>query len=138
MAAAAGLAIVIDVITAVLLWPMSRGSLNVRAAFLHNFIDALASVAVLLGAAAIIWFDWTWVDPILTLIIAGYVLWQVVTLFPQATRLLMEGAPEGIDLPTLMRSMQDTSGVVGIHHIHVWQLDEQHRTLEAHVVIPRK
>lgn len=135
MAAAAGLAIVVDVGTAVLLWAMSRGSLNVRAAFIHNLVDALASVAVLVGAAAIIWLDWTWVDPVLTLIIAGYVLWQVVTMLPQAARVLMEGSPEGLDFDALVERVQSLDGVEGLHHVHLWQLDENHRAIEAHVVI---
>ena len=137
MAAAAGLALVVDVATALLLWTMSRGSLNVRAAFVHNIVDALGSVAVLIGAAAIIWLDWTWVDPALTILIAGYVLWQVVTMLPQATRVLMEGAPAGFDLEDLIRGVQSLDGVEGLHHLHVWELGEQHRALEAHVVIAR-
>ena len=137
MAAAAGLALIVDVATALLLWAMSRGSLNVKAAFVHNLVDAFGSVAVLIGAAAIIWLDWTWVDPALTLLISGYVLWQVATMLPQAVRVLMEGAPAGFDLDDLVRRLQSVDGVEGIHHLHVWQLDEQHRALEAHVVIAR-
>ena len=137
MAAAAGLALVVDVATALLLWSMSRGSLNVRAAFVHNIVDALGSVAVLAGAAAIIWLEWMWVDPVLTLLIAGYVLWQVYAMLPQATRVLMEGAPAGLDLPRLVSRITSIEGVEGFHHLHVWELDEQHRALEAHVVIAR-
>jgi cobalt-zinc-cadmium efflux system protein len=135
MAAAAALAIVVDVVTALLLWSMRRGSINVRAAFIHNMVDVLGSVAVLFGAGAIIWLDWTWVDPALTLLIAGYVLWQVAVMFPQATHVLMEGAPEGMDLDQLVECAQAIEGVTQVHHLHVWQLDEQHRALEAHVVV---
>ena len=135
MAAAAGLALVVDVATALLLWSMSRGSLNVRAAYVHNLVDALASVAVLVGAATIIWLDWTWVDSMLTLSIAGYVLWQVVVMLPQAARVLMEGAPEGLEFDALVERVRSLDGVEGLHHVHVWQLDENHRAIEAHVVI---
>ena len=139
MAAAAGLALIIDVATALLLWAMSKGSLNVRTAFIHNIVDALGSVAVLIGAAAIIWGgkNWLWVDPALTLLIAGYVLWQVVTMLPQATRVLMEGAPADFDLHSLIERVQSLGGVESVHHLHVWELDEQHRALEAHVVIAK-
>lgn len=102
MAATAVLAVIVDVGTALLLWKMSRGSLNVRAAFVHNIVDALGSVAVLIGAAAIIWLDWVWVDAAITLLIAGYVLWQVVKMLPQATRVLMEGTPPNMDLNALV------------------------------------
>lgn len=135
MAAAAVLALVIDVATAALLWSMSHGSLNVRAAFVHNLTDALGSLAVLIGAVAIIFWQWTWVDPLLTLLIAVYVLWQVVTMLPQAVQILMEGAPSGIDLEDVIGRACSVDGVRGIHHVHLWQLDESHRALEAHVVI---
>lgn len=135
MAAAALLALVIDVATALLLWSMSQGSLNVRAAFVHNIVDALGSLAVLLGAGAIIYFDWVWIDPLLTLVIAAYVLRQVVTMFPQAVRILMEGAPADLDMQTLTADMESVDGVESVHHVHYWQLDEDRRALEAHVVV---
>jgi cobalt-zinc-cadmium efflux system protein len=134
MAAAAGLALVVDVATAALLWSMSRGSLNVRAAFVHNLTDALGSVAVLVGAAAIIWLGWTWVDPALTLLIAGYVLWQVATMLPQAMRILMEGTPPGMKLEDVAAAMAADPRVQDVHHLHVWQLDEGQVALEAHIV----
>lgn len=135
MAAVAGLAIVVDVGTAVLLWAMAKDSLNVRAAFVHNLTDALGSVAVLLAAAAVIWLDWTWIDPLLTLLIAGYVLYQVATMLPQAARILMEGSPPNLDLSEVELEMRKVGGVVDTHHLHVWQLDEKRIALEAHVVL---
>ena len=98
MAAAAMLALVVDVATAVLLWSLRSGSLNVRAAFVHNLVDALASLAVLIGGAVIVWLGWTWIDPVLTLMISSYVLWQVAALLPQAAHLLMDGTPAHVDL----------------------------------------
>src|SRR6056297_1869523 len=77
MAAASILALVIDLGTALLLRAMSRGSLNVRAAFVHNLVDAVGSVAVLIGAGAIIYLGWNWVDPLLTLFLSAYILYQV-------------------------------------------------------------
>lgn len=136
MAGAALLALIVDLGTALLLWQMSRGSLNVRAAFLHNLVDALGSLAVLLGAAAIIWLDWTWIDPLLTLLIASYVLWQVARLLPQAIRVLMEGTPPDFPLDTLIARIESLDGVADLHHLHIWQLDETHRALEAHITIP--
>lgn len=136
MALAAGLAMVVDVITALLLWTMSRGSLNVRTAFIHNLVDAFGSLAVLLGAAAVIWLDWWWVDPLLTLLISGYVLWQVATMAPQAMRILMEGVPRDLNLKAVAAAVAEVDRVIGVHHLHAWQLDEDHAALEAHIVIP--
>lgn len=132
--AAAGVALIVDVVTAWLLWSMSKGSLNVKAAFLHNLTDAGASIAVLLGGAAIYWLEWNWVDPLLTLIIAGYILWMSWGLLKRTSSILMEGAPEGLDLDEVQKQVEALDGVIGMHHIHIWELDEDCRALEAHVV----
>jgi len=133
--AAAGVALLVDVVTAWLLWSMSKGSLNVKAAFLHNLTDAGASVAVLAGGAMVYWLDWSWVDPVLTLGIAGYILWMSYGMLKRTVSILMEGTPEDLDLDELLAAAEDVDGVVGLHHLHVWELDEHHRALEAHVVI---
>ena len=135
MGGVALLALVVDVATALLLWAMAKGSLNVRAAFVHNITDALGSVAVLIGAGLVLWRGWTWVDPALTLLIAGYVLWQVATMLPQAIHILMEGAPPDVNLDELTRAVCAIDGVQSMHHLHVWQLDENHIALEAHIVV---
>lgn len=135
MAIASIVALVIDAFTAWLLWSMSHGSLNARAAFIHNLVDAFGSLAVLLGAIVIIFFGWTWIDPVLTLLIAGYILWQVYLMLPKAIRVLMQGTPEGLNLDELVNSLQTIEHVVEIHHVHAWELDTNMRTLEAHVVV---
>ena len=137
MAAASILALVIDVATALLLWAMSKGSLNVRAAFVHNLVDAVGSVAVLAGAAAIIWLQWNWVDPVLTLILSAYVLYQVYVMLPKAMRILMEGTPVDLDVEALVDRISSLDGIKSLHHLHVWELDEHNRALEAHIVIDR-
>ena len=133
--AAAGVALIVDVITAWLLWSMSKGSLNVKAAFLHNLTDAGASVAVLLGGAAIYWLDWTWVDPVLTLVIAGYILFMSFGLLRKTSRILMEGTPPGLSLDAVKETIENLDGVDNAHHLHAWELDEHHKALEAHVRI---
>ena len=134
MMIAAGVALVVDVATALLLWAMSKGSLNVRAAFLHNLTDAGASLAVLAGGAAVWRFGWSWVDPALTLAIAGYILWMSVGMLKRTAGILMETAPPDLDSQALIRAIEALNGVRDLHHLHVWELDEQHVALEAHVV----
>jgi cobalt-zinc-cadmium efflux system protein len=138
MIVVAGIALAVDVLTVVLLYAMRKGSVNIRAAFAHNISDALASVAVILGGVAILLFQVTWVDPLLSLLIVGYIVYQVAQLLPGTVRLLMESAPEGLDIDNLVRQMQEIDGVEDVHHLHVWQLDEHENALEAHVVIARE
>jgi cobalt-zinc-cadmium efflux system protein len=131
--AASAVALVVDIATAWLLWAMSKGSLNVKAAFLHNLTDAGSSVAVLLGGAAIYWLDWFWMDPLLTLGIAGYILYMSFGMLRRTSAILMEGTPPGLDLQEVADAITDIYGVEDVHHLHVWELDEHHRALEAHI-----
>ncbi len=133
--AAAGVALVVDVVTAWLLWAMSKGSLNVKAAFLHNLTDAGASVAVLIGGAAIYWLDWRWVDPLLTLVIAGYILWMSFGLLKKTSTILMEGTSGPVEIDAIQDAVESLDGVIDLHHIHVWDLDENHKAMEAHLVV---
>ncbi len=131
----AAIALVIDVITAMLTFSMSHNSINIRAAFLHNVSDALASVGVIVAGITILLYDWYWMDTVFTLLIAGFVLYQAATLLPQTIHILMEGAPANISLDEVITVMSSVDGVVDVHHLHLWQLDEHKNALEAHVVI---
>ncbi|WP_456379828.1 cation diffusion facilitator family transporter [Thiolapillus sp.] len=131
----AGVALVIDVATAMLTYSMSKHSMNIRAAFLHNVSDALASVGVIIAGSLILLYDWYWTDTVLTLLIAGYVLYQAATLLPKTIHILMEGAPEDISVAEVINVMERIEGVANVHHVHLWQLDEHKDALEAHVVI---
>ena len=135
MMIASGVALVIDLVTVWLLWAMSKGSLNVKAAFLHNLTDAGASIAVMAGGAAVYWLSWDWVDPVLTLVIAGYILFMSIGLIRKTAKILMQATPPGIDLDALKTDTEKIHGVEEIHHVHVWELDERHRALEAHIVV---
>jgi len=128
-------ALIIDVGTALLTYRMSKTSMNIRAAFLHNVSDALASLGVIIAGVLILSYNWYWSDTVLTLLIAGYVLYQAATLLPKTIHILMEGAPEDISIQDVIVVMERTTGVSGVHHVHIWQLDEHRNALEAHVVI---
>ncbi|VAX04682.1 Cobalt-zinc-cadmium resistance protein CzcD [hydrothermal vent metagenome] len=131
----AGVALVIDVATAMLTYSMSKNSLNIRAAFLHNVSDALASVGVIVAGSLILLYGWYWTDTVMTLAIAGYVLYQAATMLPLTIHILMQGTPENLTIDEVIIAMEKTAGVCNVHHVHVWQIDEHQIALEAHVVI---
>lgn len=135
--AVAGIALAVDLVTAALTYAGAKSSMNIRAAFLHNVADALGSVAVIVAGALVIWFGWNWVDPAATLLIAGYILWHGLVEIRACIRILMGGVPADLDLDVLSAAVTAVDGVVGTHHLHVWQLDEHDRYFEAHVVIER-
>lgn len=131
----AGIALAVDVFTALLTYSQSKTSMNIKAAFLHNVTDAMASVGVIITGTLILLYGWIWTDAAMTLIISGYVLWQGFTQIPKVIHLLMEGAPEGLSLEDIRSAMEKVDGVKNVHHVHVWQLDEHRNALEAHVVL---
>jgi cobalt-zinc-cadmium efflux system protein len=131
----AGIALIVDIFTALLTYSQSKNSMNIRAAFLHNLTDALASVGVIIAGTLILLYGWIWTDAAMTLLIAGYVLYHGIVEIPKVIHLLMEGTPEGIDLKDVVKSMENIDGVNNVHHVHIWQIDENRNALEAHVVL---
>lgn len=131
----AGLALAVDIGTACLTFAMARTSINVKAAFVHNLADAAASLAVIVGGSLILLYDWLWVDAVLTLAIAVYVLWHGFALMPSTIHILMEGTPRHIDRDAVATAIAAHAGVEAAHHLHIWWLDEGRVALEAHVVV---
>lgn len=131
----AGIALVVDVATMALTYSMSRTSMNIRAAFIHNLSDALASVGVIIGGTLIIIYGWLFIDAVVTLVIAGYILIHAGLEIPKAVNILMQAVPAEIDVLEVTEQLQAVDGVQDVHHVHIWNIDEHRRSLEAHVVI---
>lgn len=130
----AGVALVVDVVTAMLTLAASKESLNIRAAFMHNVSDALASVGVIVAGTLILLYDWTWTDLAATILISGYILIQSIAMLKTTINILMQGVPEDLEVQGVIDSVGRLQGVEDIHHVHIWQLDEHTRSLEAHIV----
>ena len=131
----ATIALVVDTFTALITYSMSKGSMNMRAAFLHNLSDAVVSVGVIISGGLILLYSWYWVDTLLTFAIAGFVLWQGLLMLPRTIHLLMEGTPVNLSIETIKKRLETKDGVQNVHHIHLWHLDEDRIALEAHVVV---
>ena len=131
----AGVALAVDVITAALTYSLAKNSLNIRAAFLHNLADALSSVAVIIAGTLIILYEWYFVDTLCTFLIAGYVLYHGGVEIRFVIRILMQSTPIDIDINDIVTTLTTIDSVVDVHHIHVWELNEHTRSLEAHVSI---
>lgn len=131
----AGIALIVDIITAMLTYTMSKESMNIKAAFVHNVSDALASVGVIVAGTLIILFEWYWTDLVVTLAISAYILYQGATMIGGAIRVLMDSAPKDFSLSRMVDEVMALDRVRDIHHVHVWHLDEERVALEAHVLV---
>ena len=130
-----GVALFIDTLTAWLTYSMQKGSVNIRALFLHNLSDALASVAVIVGGVLILLYDIRWVDPAITIGIAAYILWLAFSEIGGPIRTLMLGSPPDIDTDEVIAAVENIDGVEEVHHAHFWQMQEHRAALDTHVVI---
>jgi cobalt-zinc-cadmium efflux system protein len=111
-------------------------SLNVRGAFLHVAGDALTSLAVLCGGAAMHFLPrLTWVDPMLSALIGLLVVWSSVRLIKEAVDVLLEAVPRDIDLARVVHALEDVEGVHTIHDLHIWTITSGMHALSAHVVV---
>lgn len=108
-------------------------NLNMKSAYLHLFTDMMASVAVLIGGLMMKYFQFYWVDSVMTLIIAFYLIIVGIDLLKKATKMLMLFTPAHIDIKEIVREIHKIPGVNKLHHIHVWHLNEEELHLEAHL-----
>lgn len=130
-----GVALAVDSLTALLTYSMQKGSVNIRALFLHNLSDALASVAVVAGGALIILFGVWWIDPAITIAIAVYILYIAVSEIGRPVRTLLLGSPPDMDNEAVIAAIRSVDGVAGVHHVHLWQMQEHEAALDCHIVL---
>jgi len=131
----AGVALIIDAGTALLTFTLSKHSMNFRAAFLHNLADALGSVAVIIAGSLILLYDWRWIDPAVTLLIAVYILWMSFSEITPVIRVLMLASPKGIDNDAVLDTLHGADGVTAVHHVHLWQMQEHEAALQARLTL---
>ncbi len=127
------LGIVFNGFSVLLLFKDSKSNMNMRSAYLHLFTDMAASVAVLIGGLLMKNFEWFWVDSVLTVLIALYLLVMGYDLLKRSFKVLMLFTPDDINLEVIHDAVCEIPEIKNIHHIHIWQLNEQETHLEAHV-----
>jgi cobalt-zinc-cadmium efflux system protein len=127
------LGIVVNGFSVLLLQKDAEHNLNMKSAYLHLLTDMMASVAVLIGGLLIKFFNWYWVDSVLTIFIAIYLIYVGVDLIISATKMLMLFTPDHIDIKEIVREVHKVPGVSKLHHIHVWHLNDEELHLEAHL-----
>lgn len=128
-------ALIVDTLTAALTYAMQKDSVNIRAMFLHNLSDALSSVAVIIGGVLIMLYDIRIVDPIITILIACYILWLALREIGGPIRTLMLGSPERLDSAAVIDAIRAVEGVESLHHLHLWQMQEHTEALDCHIVV---
>jgi cobalt-zinc-cadmium efflux system protein len=104
-----------------------------HSAYLHLFTDMMTSIAVLAGGFAIKFLGWFWIDGVLSISIAIYLVFSSWGIFYEAIRIFMQFTPAHIDIEEIAQEVTLLKGVKNMHHVHVWQLDDHEMMLEAHL-----
>ena len=110
-------------------------SLNVEGAYLEVLADTVGSVGVIVAAIVITLTDWTWVDPVVAIAIAIWIVPRTLRLAQRAIRILVQAAPPGTDIDALRADLAAVDGVVDVHDLHVWTLTSDMDVASAHLMV---
>jgi cobalt-zinc-cadmium efflux system protein len=132
----AGIGVVINAATALLLWSGRHGELNSRAAFLHMAADTAVSLGVVLAGALILVTHWLWLDPATSLVVALVIVAGAWRLLRDAVNMALDAVPAGIDPIAVRTHLQALTGVVEVHDLHIWPMSTTETALTCHLVMP--
>ncbi len=111
----------------------AEDNMNMRSAYLHLLTDMMASVAVLIGGLLMMFYQIYWVDAVLTMIIGLYLIYMGYDLLKESTKVLMLFTPKRVVIQDIVDSICTIEKVKNVHHVHIWQLNEDEVHMEAHI-----
>lgn len=132
----AAIGILINTGTALMFLSGRQHDLNIRAAFLHMAADALVSVGVVLAGIVILLTQWVWLDPLLSLVISGFIVLNTWALLKESFNLSIDAVPPGIDARLVQVYLAEQTGVSQVHDLHIWGISTTETALTAHLVMP--
>ena len=127
------LGILFNGFSAIILKKDADHNLNMRSAYLHLFTDMMASVAVLVGGILMKYFQWFWVDSVITFGIAIYLIFMSLDVLKSSTKMLMLFTPEDLNIEEIAKKIHEVTGNHRLYHIHVWHLNDNELHFEAHL-----
>lgn len=127
------IALVANVLGTYLLHSDAKHNMNIKSSYLHLLSDAVSSFGVILGGVAIWTMGWYWIDPLLTLLISVYVLYESWKIVKESIHIIMMGAPADIDILQIEKDIESIPNVNDLHHVHIWMLDDNQIHFEGHV-----
>lgn len=128
------LAFLINLGTAWLVKSGSEHDLNLRSTFLHLMGDVLSTIGAVIAGIIIAFTNWNWLDPLVSVLIGVFILWNAWGILRQSIYILLESTPESINMDSMVSDLLKVEGVRDIHDLHVWSINENLRALSAHII----
>jgi len=132
----AGIGVLINGLTMLLFIKGQKGDINIRGAFLHMAADTAVSVGVVISGTVMLLTDFSWIDPVVSLIIAAVIFLGTWQLLKESVNLAVDAVPKGIDPAAVKSSLESLPGVDSAHHLHIWGLSTTENALTVHLVKP--
>jgi cobalt-zinc-cadmium efflux system protein len=128
------IAVVVNLVTALLVHRGSQHDLNLRSAFVHLMGDVLSTVGAVIAGVIIYFTNANWLDPFVSVLIGFLILYNSWGILRDAIDILLEATPRDVDVHALVKDIAQVDGVLGVHDIHVWSLTQSLRTMSAHIL----
>ena len=117
-------------------WLVKSGSeydLNLRSTFLHLMGDVMSTLGAVAAGIFIAFTNWNWLDPLVSVLIGAFILWNAWGILRQSIHILLESTPESINMDSMVTDLLTVEGVRDVHDLHVWSINENFRALSAHI-----
>ncbi len=124
-----------NLISVLLLHNHSSENLNIKSAYLHLLADTFSSIGVIAGAILMYFYKIYWIDAIITALIVLYILKESWDIIKQTLHILLQGAPDNIDLLKIEKALLKIKDIENIHHTHIWSLSDNEIFFETHINI---
>lgn len=128
------IAVVINLVTAMLVHHGSENDLNLRSAFVHLMGDVISTVGAVIAGVIIFFTGANWLDPFVSVLIGFLILYNSWGILRETVDILLESTPKDVDLKKMVREITEVEGVLGVHDLHVWSLTQNLRTMSAHIL----
>jgi len=128
------IAVVINLVTALLVHRGSESDLNLRSAFVHLMGDVISTVGAVIAGVIIYFTDANWLDPLVSVLIGFLILYNAWGILREAIDILLESTPRDVNIKELIKDMIEIEGVLGVHDLHVWSLTQNLRSMSAHLL----
>ena len=127
-------AVIVNLVTALLVRPGSEHDLNLRSAFIHLMGDVLSTVGAVIAGIVIRFTGLNWLDPLVSILIGLLIIWNAWRILHESVNILMEATPADVDVDAMLSDILNVQGVRGVHDLHIWSITRGIRTLSAHIL----